>query len=278
MKKLQLSILSFNAMGLFNFDTWRSIFVARNIIKRLTKSAQMLHETDVDIIMLQEIHTYSVLKLLRKNLPSHPYVIYKPFLYGPRGGLVIFSKVPLEKPAYINFLKRGTYLNKSFIARIIKNGALLSKVKGMPIYLIDAYFTPDTDHDYSEKSRFYPYIEAQINQISEVINRLAKENNEIIISGDFNTAKNSPLYKKFVKLSKAIDLFEDEDSPTQHQEFIPKDQKAQRIDFIFLRNSKTKAVIKATKHLFTEKIAISSRQKKYLSDHIALLAKIVFQI
>jgi len=276
MKKVKLSVLNFNAMGLFNFDTLHGWLLSRHVGKRLQTTAEILKQLDTDIIMLQEIHTYSVLKLLRRKLSHHPYVAYKPFFYGPRGGLVIFSKFPLEEIQYINFKTRGTFFNRSFIAQIIRNGILMSKIDDMPLYLLNTYLTPNTDHDYSENNRFYRYTDAQLTQIAEIAQAIAKKKGELILAGDFNTEKGSPLYNKFLQASKVTDVFSKFDFPTQHQEFVPKKHTVRRIDFIFLRNGKAKATIDETEHVFTDRLPIHKGKKNYVSDHIALKTEISF--
>ncbi len=41
-KKIDVSIISFNAMGLFNFDSLHGMLISRNILTRLAKTAEIL--------------------------------------------------------------------------------------------------------------------------------------------------------------------------------------------------------------------------------------------
>lgn len=277
MRSMRLSLISFNALGLFNFDTLRGILLSRNILKRLAKTAELMAEHNPDIIILQEVHTYSVLKLLRKKLAAYSYVAYKKFFYGPKGGLVIFSKLPVDDITYTNFHTLGTFSNKSFIALVIRNGVLSCKIRGIPLYILNVYLTPNTDHDYSRESKFNRFTEAQIDQLTELIDQYTNTRADCLIAGDFNTEKGSHAYNKFLTYAQVRDIFSNHSTPTQHQEYIPKKQTVKRIDFIFLTSKFIKLTIDNAKHLFTEKVLINKRREAYLSDHIALQANLTFR-
>lgn len=270
-KKLDLSLVSFNAMGLFNFNSLHGIIKSRNVMKRLEKTAELLKSKKTDILAFQEVHTYSALKLLRKRLKStYPFIAYKKFIYGPRGGLVVFSKFPIEKAEYVNFKKRGSIFNQSIVAHIIRNGVLACKIYGAPLYVLNTHLTPNMDHDWSKTNRFSKYIDAQIRQMATIVKGLKKKKYEIILAGDFNTAKDSYLYENFVKMTKAFDVFHNFSSPTLQSEYLTKNKKAERIDYIFLINQYAKATIESTMHLFDEKVKMKKGKPLYLSDHIAL--------
>lgn len=275
-KKIDVSIISFNAMGLFNFESLHGILISRNILARLGKTAEILQQKNADIITFQEVHTYSALKLLRKKLTNYPYVIYKKFIYGPRGGLVTFSKFPVEKAEYINFQERGSFRNATFYAHIIKNGILSCKIEDFPLYVMNTYMTTNVDGDYSVNNRFAKYLDAQLKQVAEVMKALAAKKNEIIIAGDFNMAKDSQFYEQFLKLSSVKDIFTNFNTPTQHAEYSPKDKEVKRIDYIFLLNQYAQTTIASAKHLFTQKVTMPNGKSFYLSDHVGLRTDLTF--
>ncbi len=271
---LKLTLICFNTMGAFSFDSLHGFWDSINFIKRQKKIAEILEKEDVDLIFLQEVHTYSFLNILRKQLTKYPYVIYKKYLYGPKGGLVMFSKHKVEKTEYIDFEIRGSLTNTSFIAHIIRNGALVCKLKNYPVYILNAHITPNLDHDYSMKNRFSKYNSAQLAQLSEIINNHSKKKRDLIAAGDFNTAKDSLIYKDFIKNAKLEDLFKRLHTPTQHQSFLPKHKKVKRIDYIFLRMNTGKIKIQNTIEIFNKKEILGNNKKRFLSDHIGLKTKI----
>lgn len=270
---MKLSLITFNCMGFFSFDTLRGFLQSTNILQRINKMGELLEKEQADIIMLQEVHTYLVLNLLKTKLTSYPHIAYRNYIYGPRGGLVIFSKHPLEHIGYINYKTRGSLLNKSFVAHVIQNGILTCKIKDKACVILNTYITPNMDYDYSKTNRFSRYIETQLRQLAATCKNFASQGNAVFIGGDFNTDKNSYLYKTFIESSKALDIFSHYDLPTKHQNYYPEHVKVARIDHMFVL-SKTKPVITATKHLFTKKIQLGNGNVSYLSDHIALKATV----
>ena len=262
-------------MSVFNFDSLHGLIISWNIKKRQEKIAQILLEKNADIIALQEIHTYFVLSLLKKRL-NYPHVAYKKFVYGPRGGLVVFSKHPFVAVDYINFKRRGSLLNSSFIARVIRNGILVCKMEDYPLTILNTHATPNLDHDDSESNRFVKYIESQLEQIAKLSNMITEKGQKILIAGDFNVAKDSFAYKKFLQISGLKDVFAKYDTPTQHQEYLPKNKIVKRIDYIFTGGSQKDARVVSVAQVFTDKYHLTDDLTQYLSDHVGLHAKLKF--
>lgn len=260
-------------MGLLSFDTFRGFLQSTNILQRINKIGELLEKEQADIIMLQEVHTYLVLNLLKTKLKSYPYLAYQRYIYGPRGGLVTFSKYPFEHVEYINYKTRGSLLNKSFVAHVIQNGILATKIKKQTQVVLNTYITPNMDYDYSKTNRFSRYIEAQLKQLAALTKNVASQGNDVFIGGDFNTDKNSYLYTTFADISKAVDIFSKHSIPTKHQEYYPSHAKVTRMDHMFVL-SKNKPIISSTDHLFTKKITMQNGSSSYLSDHIALKATV----
>jgi len=248
--------------------------MSKDVMKRLPETAKVLSEQDVDIIALQEVHTYLILNLLRKKLSAYPYVLYKKYIYGPRGGLVIFSKLPVENFQYINFEQRGAFTNSSLVAHIIKNGVLMCKLKNSPLYILNTHLTPNLDFNWTEKNRFYNFLNSQLEQIASIVNTLISNKYNVVVAGDFNTSKDSNLYKHFLSKSNLIDIFEKFNSPTLHQVYLAKNKKAKRIDYIFLRAVNSKPEIKMKEHIFTKKYSLGNGKMRYLSDHLGLKTEI----
>ncbi len=264
-------------MGAFSFDSIHGFINSVNFIRRQNKMAEILLNEDADVLCLQEVHTYSFLSILKKKLIKHTYLAYKPFVYGPRGGMVIFSKIPFEKIEYINFKKRGSIINTSFIARVIRNGILSCKLKGLSVVILNTHTTPNLDHDYLEKNRFIQYTDAQLAQLSNVIIKESKNNSNIVLGGDLNVSQDSSTFKEFLRVSDAKDVFSKYNTPTQHQEFLPSKKKVMRIDYILLHSKDNLMFLKRTKQLFIQKHLLTNGKMRYLSDHIGLRADFVLQ-
>ena len=94
-KNSTFSIASLNTLGI--------PFLSPYPVDRYIAFCQAFERLRVDIINLQEVHTYNLFHLLKKNLPSYPYVAYERALPGPKGGLVTLSRYPLEKVQFTPF-------------------------------------------------------------------------------------------------------------------------------------------------------------------------------
>lgn len=94
--------------------------------------------------------------------------------------------------------------------------------------------------------------------------------------GDFNIPKWSELYQIFVNLSQTTDVFEQEESPTYHEEFWPEPQ---RLDYVFLRlkEKREQVHVRQKGFLFEDKVQLSNGKSYYLSDHLGLMAALDFE-
>jgi endonuclease/exonuclease/phosphatase family metal-dependent hydrolase len=269
-----LSVLSFNIFGApFHAQRVFSTLFTTKIYKRFAAYAAIVNTMDVDIICMQEVNSYRQFYFLKKRLSQFPYVCYRRYIQGPKGGLVIFSKLPLTNTAYVTFKKSGVYWNKSFIAHLIRRGLLVAQVESMPVTIINTHLTHNIDHDWSSKAQIRSIHDAQLAQI--IKNLSNKEHNErsIILTGDFNIPKSSTLFSDFLKNAKLIDVFHEHTSSTYHEEFTFKNVPLGRIDHIFLFPNGKEITVDEKKHMFEEKIETTAGEKLYLSDHIGLYAR-----
>lgn len=269
MRTTSLSLLTFNTLGTPLF--------APMIKLRYERFSKLLNEGNYDILCLQEVTTYYHLSLLKKNLTKYPYRAYKKFLYGPKGGIVIFSKVPLENVRYDSFTALGSL---TMYTQLVRNGILSCTVKDLPVRILNTHLITDFEYKASTKNRFYKYVGLQIEETAAMIEQLVASEHAVITVGDFNVAKNDAQYKAFLKQSNAIDLFKDHDFPTYYKErykwrFLA--SKSVRIDYIFLNDKYDRIQIKSTEHVFKDKVQLSATKKNYLSDHIGLLTNFVIR-
>jgi len=279
--KLTLSIISFNTLGV--------PVASKQLTERYVTLANSIGDsTDANILAFQEVHTYVHLHLLKRFLKTFPYVVYKKALYGPKGGLVIFSKLPIVSENFSKFNLRGNLKDQTFYARLIRNGILVCKLKNHPVYILNTYFTTNPDINWLMKKPFTQIQEAQIHDLAKVITHIQQPDTTIILTGDFNFTKDSSSYALLTKMIKCTDVFAKFELPTYLRERkslkllwrikffdrILHAKESGRVDYIFLiENGKHKVAIKETKHTFDEKMKLYNGKLSYLSDHIGLYAK-----
>lgn len=248
----------------------RTLF-RNQINKRFQLLSQEIRRHNVDVLLLQEVHLYSSLHLLRRKLPMYRFVIYEKSLYGPKGGLVIFSRLPIERADYTNFAKRGSLRNKSIAGIIMRNGILLAKVKGTKLWLMNAHLTQNSDCDWSANNRYIPLLLSQLRQCQHVVDLLTKSGQQVIAAGDFNMPKESIYYHEFLQATNLNDAFSQEHSSTYHQNFLLPGQTVGRIDYIYYGGNADLQLVDHSQ-VITEPIIDENGQLLYLSDHIGLQA------
>ncbi len=264
-----ITVVSFNAYGA-PFHPRRIIrtFLRNKVRKRFRIIADFFENDDADVIALQEVFTYPHLFLLKKLLPQYPYVIYQKFIYGPRGGLVLFSKIPLTRYSYIDFEKKGVWWNKSITGPLTRKGVLIAKLTDCPLYILNTHLTQNSDHDWDTTNRYASYLQNQLAQFVGIIRLLRGSMASILVAGDFNLPHDSVYYKEFLEAAKLVDPFKKETFSTYHQSFLPEGEHLGRIDYIFT-GSNGNLKVKKTDHIFTDKMLIDGKLQ-YVSDHVGL--------
>lgn len=269
---MELSVVTFNTQGAQAF--WHSSF------SRFDSSAKQLNLVDAQIIDLQEVFTYRHLRILKRHLTKFNYCVFERNIWGPKGGLVTFSKFPIEIRSYtpyssitlLNTGQIGTYFRNLFT----RKGILISKLRSSPIYFVNTHLTTNRDNDWSKNNRFFSIHQAQIKELCALINSI-KHYSLIVISGDFNISKKSDLYKKLIKELHAKDVFIEHNSPSFHSEFMSNPETPNRIDYLLVKNHTKNFKTTGKKHLFTRRLIPKNINHGFLSDHIGLKADFEFQ-
>ncbi len=266
MKKQEqaLQIISFNIGGLPRPGS--------RVAKRYKEACRQLEEWQPDIINFQEVYTRWQLKLLMRALPSFSHVSYVSFFGSVRGGLVTFSKRPLQESKFIPWAyhKNSPTLVKM---RSLLKGTLISTDTMQKGVILNTHLLANKDGDWSDSNRYHKIQQSQLSQLSNIVREelsLGKSSYRVILSGDFNVAKDSSLYTGFVKYSGLQDTSPQNSSPTFHKEFLPQGRDAHQIDYIFVLPTET---VTTTRLLFVSEASIGEK-KLFLSDHMALLAKV----
>jgi exonuclease III len=265
-----LTVATFNTFGIPVFSP--------HVEDRYRAFSAALENTAPDVINLQEVHTYRLLHLLKECLPSYPFVLYKRAVIGAKGGLVTFSRHPLEMIDYVSFQSSGKSLpNRIFGALNIKDkGSLITQLQNMPLAIVNTHLTANRDNDWSKDTASYFRHQVELEQLARLIERTRKLQRAVIVSGDFNVAKGSELYQRFVQTTHVHDIFHGDMRPTYHQDYLPDGQASHCIDYLFYISTDSKTVmVSQTSLLFQDKTQLPNGKEGYLSDHIGLLAELM---
>ncbi len=270
---LSLKVLSLNIMGIpFNADNiWGTLFNS-SLPLRHNKTAQAISALDPDIICLQEVLTYYQIRIFKKLLPSHPYTSFQNSVIGPKGGLVVFSKLPLIKQGFVEFKKNGTFRNKSFIWKLLKNGILITKLVNHPVILLNTHLTANFDWDWSLSNRFVPYLTSQLQQMKRTL-EVYSDKNIVLSVGDFNMDRNTEIYKNFLKENAVTDIFADVDYTSMHEFYAQPGKEPPITDYIFLSKERYRVSVKEKNVVFKDKVT-EGKKEFYLSDHTGLFVTV----
>lgn len=262
---------SYNKLSLLTFNTLGTPVFAPKISNRYRRAAHLMNIGDYDIICLQEIFTYYHLFVFKTILRNFPYVVYQKNPFGPRGGLVIFSKFKLVKPDFVSF----SYPEKTHVpvyTKLAQQGILSAEIKDSNLRILTTHLSSDNTHELTPENLLYPLIKNQSEEVARVANKFSQNNASIILAGDFNIAKHSQLYTALLHNTKLTDVFEKDEIPTYYPDRVSYFYRSpqSRCDFIFVTSAHKNIKIRATDTAFVEKESLSNGQKSFLSDHIGL--------
>lgn len=254
--KTTLTVLRFNVAGL------PLPLFAHARVSRLCEDIEDI--SALSVLNLQEVHSYGLLWHLQRSLPSFAYATYKRGVLGPKGGLVIFSKFPLEKSEFVPFSNSS------------HRGKLIAKTSDSSLVVINTHPTANTDGDWSRTNRFYDVQHIQLQELTKLVHGVIAQ--RVVLSGDFNIAKSCELFKQFNKSCGLIDAFASDSGPTYIGRFLPKDRTPQTIDFLYASSASGSCKFTQKRKLFKEKEKLWPGFRGFVSNHIALCATITFGV
>lgn len=237
-----LNVVSFNVSGLP---------YPPHLPLRMQAIARYFEASDADVLLFQEVHTYKLLRFLKNHLPSFTHGTYVRTVFGPKGGLVIFSRPKVDGVRFTGVTK-GT-----------KKGMLITRIAGVTV--VNVHLSANKDGDWSPGNRFHA---KQSVQLYDVARQVALLPGKLVLGGDFNLARHCDLYQSFIDRTKLYDTASGDTTPSFHSTFLPSDRTPVCIDFIFTRQLKTLSY----RHHFQEPVVLAPGLSGYTSSHHAVNA------
>lgn len=269
----KISLITFNILGspfVTTHQVKNFLTLSKHFLARMRLIAKALNNSESDVIMLQEVHLAVLLRFFIKHLTNYPYVAYKKLQSRPRGGLVVFSKFPIEYSSFTDFHYRGPIRSKAAVTRLVRNGILFVKLEGRNTILMNVYLNGDHDHLWTQESPYHKIQQSQVEQLFTLVNFFTQLGNTCIIAGDINFARTSPNYDLLMRMSKVTDAFVSSNKPTYREEFLPEGIPSQVLDYVLI-SSKTQTIRCADRtYIFTKPVKVTKKKSIFLSDHIGL--------
>jgi sphingomyelin phosphodiesterase 2 len=243
--------------------------VGSGLARRYAVIGAELDGGGADVVCLQEVFTWWHLRLLARQMRSFDHVSCRPWIAGPAGGLVTFSRLPVSGTAYRGF---GVPPKASGISRLTRfragmKGALVTRLAYRGLRVINTHPVANRDGDWSRAGRFYPLHRVQLGALARAVHGAGAP---AVVCGDFNIDRESTLLGEFMKAAGLCDAFESGCPATFRVEYLPAGETPHCIDFI-LATEGVKAV--ASMVLFTGKETLPDGPG-YISDHIGLCARL----
>jgi endonuclease/exonuclease/phosphatase family metal-dependent hydrolase len=207
--------------------------------ERAVEFCRRLTDLDVDVLLLQEVWTRSLLRFIGARLPSLRYVASRPGLAGhPAGGLAVFARHPLGPPTFTAFTRArpngGNPLFRGMSALSCRlQGVLTVRTADGTLLLGNTQLTANRDGDWSSANRHHHLHHQQLQVVHRALRTAGAHAVPLsVLGGDFNIASTSPLYPLIVDHGAWQDPFAPTDQPTYRTEFLPAGRTAHRIDYL----------------------------------------------
>jgi sphingomyelin phosphodiesterase 2 len=224
---------------------------------------------DADVVCVQEVFSYWHLRMLVRRMPSFGQVSYRPSGAGPAGGLVTFSRAAMAGVRYAGFgmPPRSARLPGLERLRAGFKGTLVTRLAESGLAVVNVHPLANRDGDWSPGGRFYPWHQAQLAVLAEVVRGIA---GPVVACGDFNVTRSSSLFAGFTAASGLSDAFAGGCPATFRAEYLPLGAVPSCIDFI-LAGVGVRA--EAATVLFAGMTEMPGGPG-YVSDHLGLSARL----
>jgi len=262
---LEFSLLSLNTFGVPFFLSW-------DRLKRLARELERLSPT---IICLQEIQQNAYISLLIRNLPSYRYRAIFPHIYAPKGGLGIFSLVPLTWHKFMPYPDHGLRFIIPFADWALFKGVLTVhlQVDGLDIFILNTHMNANYIGDWHRKNPLTLVQRRQVQVLSRLLKAVPAEA-LAIVCGDFNFPRATSLYEELVTQNGLFDPLRDDPRPTYRPFPLVSSSWKTSLDYILLRLPQGKELNVQADLLTIEDSNGKNKFQRFLTDHHALTLNI----
>ena len=248
-----------------------------NARDRLNAIGRVLDEGNVDFLCLQEVTRRRNIRLLEKRLKTYGRAEYRPYGIAVTGGLVSFSRRPIERSSYEVFRGRGPHLTLGWADRLLRKGFLISwlRLDSLPMVVVNTHFLANYDEDWTPNNRFAREQRNDLTQLAEAIARLDRSA-LVIVAGDLNVPATSPMLEDFVSRCELHDVFAC--APSAVPSTIrpsTANSPALAIDHILYRHPSNEPLAVTARLRFDEPLQLANSRHAFASDHLAVEAEIV---
>jgi endonuclease/exonuclease/phosphatase family metal-dependent hydrolase len=192
----EFSLLSLNTFGLPLYLGWG----------RMRRMARELSRISVTAICLQEVQQNAYVALIQRGLTEYPNLLFERRLYAPRGGLVLFSRLPFAGHRFEVYQDRGAWFSISFTERLQHKGIQQAnfKIGDQSVMVLNTHMNANYFGVWHPANHLTQVLHHQVQQLGQVIRSLPEEA-LILVCGDLNFPRNSFLYDELIAANNLFD-------------------------------------------------------------------------
>jgi endonuclease/exonuclease/phosphatase family metal-dependent hydrolase len=263
--KNEFSLLSLNTFGLPFFLGWW----------RLARLASKLGNSGATIICLQEIQQNAYAPLMARCLNTYPHRAVYPHIFAPKGGLGIYSRLPLARRRFEVYKDRGLRWLVTFSDWALYKGALIADMKfqDLEIVLLNTHLNANYTGVWHRKNPLALTQHRQVQQLTRMVEELPADA-FVIVCGDLNFPRDTFLYKELISQNRLSDPLSNDPRPTYRPFPLVPPRWNTSLDYILFR-----APHKAEYQVQADIVIVEDTTKKrafqrFLTDHCALTLQI----
>ena len=261
----EFSLLSLNTFGIPFYLGWG----------RLVRLTRELDRLRVTAICLQEVQQNAYAPLVQRGLASYPHHIFERHRYAPKGGLAVFSRLPLAHHRFDVYQDRGAWHSISFADWALYKGILSVHlaVDDLQIIVLNTHLNANYTGAWHREN---PLARIQTRQVEQLIRAIRSISNEalVIVCGDLNFPRASFLYEDLIIGGGLVDpMVDDQRSTYRPFPLVPSKWKIS-LDYVLYRPPVQQNVHVQADLLEIEDSAKRHPVQRFLTDHNALVLKI----
>ncbi len=263
--KEDFSLLTLNTYGVPFFLSWG----------RIARLAGQLDRYPVQVICLQEIQQNAYAGVISRRLKAFPHRAIAPNTFAPKGGLGIFSRIPLADYRFAAYPDRGLRWVVTFADWALYKGMLVARlaVQGQTVIVVNTHMNANYTGHWHPKNPLARVQRRQVGQLIRLVNDLPSEA-LVIVCGDLNFPPTSFLYEELITQGKLFDPLAGSEETTCRPFRLAPSFWNITLDYILLRYPSGKRFEAKVDVLEVEDTNRELAFRRFLTDHKALVLQI----
>jgi endonuclease/exonuclease/phosphatase (EEP) superfamily protein YafD len=194
----------------------------------------------------------------------------------PSGGLVTFTREPAARTTFRPLPAAGAGGQPDRLRRLLnaerRKGLLVTELAGGAGTVINLHLSPNRDGDWSPGNRYAAVHRAQLAAVAaQAAAEGERHDGPVVVTGDFNVAKDSDLFTGFAAASGLEDAFAGQAPATFR---TPAGRAPRCIDHLLYRPGRDRLAAAESSLAFEAEEPWPGQPPAYLSDHRGLLVRL----